>query len=73
MKNITLSAEESLIRKAREKARSEHRSFNDAFRAWLVEWTRGDDRLARYDELIARLAPRVDSGGPFSREELNER
>jgi len=37
MKNITFTADEDLIRKAREKARREHRSLNKLFRRWLEE------------------------------------
>lgn len=72
MKNITLSADERLLEKAREKARREHRSFNDAFRAWLAEWTGSVDRVADYDSLMELLEVR-ESGGPYTRDEMNER
>ncbi|GAB1484823.1 hypothetical protein MASR2M78_36410 [Treponema sp.] len=73
MKNITLSAEDHLLEKAREKARQEHRSLNDAFRSWLEHWTKNSDRINTYDELMERLTLNAESGGHFSREELNER
>ena len=73
MKNITLSADERLLDKAREKARSERRSLNEAFRAWLAEWTRTTDRGRRFDELMARLETNCEARGPYSRDELNER
>ena len=38
LKNITLSAEEHLIRAAREKAQHEHTTLNAAFRQWLVRY-----------------------------------
>ena len=37
MKNITFSADENKIELAREVARSEHKTLNDAFRDWL-DW-----------------------------------
>ena len=37
MKNITLSADESLIEQARLVARSQHKTLNTAFREWLRE------------------------------------
>lgn len=72
MKNITLSADERLLEKAREKARLEHRSFNDAFRAWLAEWTGSVDRVADYDAMMNQLESR-ESRGPYTRDEMNER
>jgi hypothetical protein len=37
LKNITLSADEELIRKAREKAQKEHTTLNASFRQWLKQ------------------------------------
>jgi predicted nucleic acid-binding protein len=37
MKNITLSADESLIEAARERARADQTTLNKAFRVWLTE------------------------------------
>jgi hypothetical protein len=39
MKNITLSADEELIEQARQLARAQKRTLNDAFREWLVQFT----------------------------------
>ena len=38
MKNITLSADEELIEKARTVARAQRRSLNAAFRDWLAQF-----------------------------------
>ena len=38
MKNITFSADEAAIERAREVARSEHRPLIDAFREWLIQY-----------------------------------
>jgi len=71
-KNITLSAEESLIRKARHKAQSENTTLNSRFRQWL-EWYVGANRVAEdYIQLMQNL-DYVDSGKNFSRDEFNER
>ena len=74
MKNITLSAEADLIDAAREQARQRKTTLNAEFREWLRRYA-GDDgrrRLASYQRLMQRMAA-VSSGGPFSRDELNER
>ncbi|MGC2112341.1 MAG: hypothetical protein WA655_22670 [Candidatus Korobacteraceae bacterium] len=72
MKNITLSAEEDLIERARLIARSQHRTLNAAFREWLETFTAqaGDER--EFDALMRRLS-HINSGGPYSRDEMNER
>jgi primosomal protein N' len=73
VKNITLSADETLIRKAREKARTEHRSLNAAFREWLVAWTEGSKRAEGYAELMQRLSAKTQVPRHLTRDELNER
>jgi len=73
MKNITLSADEALIRKAREKARAEHRSLNAVFREWLAGWTEGADRAEGYAEMMKRLSAKRHVARVLSRDELNER
>jgi hypothetical protein len=72
MKNVTLSADEELIERARLIARSQHKTLNAAFREWLQTFTAqaGDER--EFDALMRRLR-HIRSGGPYSRDELNER
>jgi hypothetical protein len=74
VRNITFSADEDLIEKARSVARSQHRSLNDAFREWLTQFTASDGEAAaaRYRELMKQLR-HVNAGGHFTRDELNER
>ncbi|HEY5892931.1 MAG TPA: hypothetical protein VIT91_06835 [Chthoniobacterales bacterium] len=72
MKNITLSAEEDLIRKARGVAHQRATSLNELFRAWLRDLTRDAGQTRNYDRLMERLEPRR-AGRHFSREEMNER
>ncbi len=72
MKNITLSADERLIEEARAAARAEKTTLNQLFRGWLAEVAGRKDRAAATAALMKRLSY-VDSGGGFSREEMNER
>jgi hypothetical protein len=73
MKNITLSADEHLIERARQTARSHHKTLNVAFREWLEEYTAQNGEAEEYDRLMARLRGRVVAGRKFTREEMNER
>lgn len=72
MKNITLSADERLIEDARSMARAQKSTLNQLFREWLVELTGRRNQEKRVEELMARLSY-ARSGGPFTREEMNER
>jgi hypothetical protein len=72
MKNVTLSADEDLIERARLIARGQRRTLNDAFREWLVQFAQGAGDGQRFDALMGRLQ-HVDAGGQFSRDQLNER
>jgi hypothetical protein len=72
MKNITFSADESAIERAREVAHSEHRALNDAFREWLVQYGSRRVSVAEVQELYNSLR-HVNAGRKFTREEMNER
>ncbi len=71
-KNITLSVEESLIRKARQRAAEEHKSLNEIFRDWIARYVGVEGRSERYRSLMKRLA-HARPGRTFSRDEMNER
>ena len=71
-KNITLSAEEELIRKAREKAQKEHTTLNASFRQWLKQYADSDMGANHYDSLMEALAY-AKPGRKFTRDEMNER
>jgi len=73
MKNITFRIDEHLLEKAREKARKEHTSLNDLFKSWLEDWTGQEMYRLHYDDLMGELHKVCESGGPFSREDMNER
>ena len=72
MKNITLSADEDLIERARLIARGQRRTLNAAFREWLAQFAESEGDAQGFDALMKQLQ-NVDAGGHFSREEMNER
>jgi hypothetical protein len=73
MKNITFSADEDLIERARDVARSRRTTLNEAFREWLAGFA-GQSTGARQVEAFLRSLRHVNSGGRrFTRDEMNER
>lgn len=72
MRNITLSADETLIQQARLRAASENRSLNELFREWLAQYVAQPHAAAKYNELMAQL-DHVQASGPYTRDEMNER
>lgn len=72
MKNITFSADENKIELAREVARSENRTLNDAFREWLEQYGSRSVRAEDIEELYRSLR-HVNAGRKFTRDEMNER
>lgn len=70
LKNITLSAEEELIRKARAKARRERTTLTATFRRWLKQYVGIDDNSHDYDALMKTLSY-AKPGRIFSRDEMN--
>jgi hypothetical protein len=72
VRNITLSAEEDLIERARLRAARESRTLNAAFRDWLERYAGVETGREEYAELMKRLS-HVRSSRRFSRDEMNER
>lgn len=72
MKNITFSADPTVIQKAREQARKAGMTLNDAFRQWLGAFAGQGSGDANYRDLMKQLSY-ARSGKRFSRQELNER
>lgn len=72
LKNITFSAEEELILKAREKAMAEKITLNVAFRKWLKQYAEKERISEEYDQVMESLK-HVYSGRKFTRDEMNER
>jgi hypothetical protein len=73
MKNITLSADETLIEAARARARAEHTTLNEAFRHWLAGYARTDERLQRYDAAMTQVRGQLKVGRKLNRDAMNER
>ncbi|KNZ33109.1 MAG: hypothetical protein AD742_07545 [Methylibium sp. NZG] len=73
MKNITLSAEESLIEAARERARADSTTLNEQFRRWLADYAHPRERMQRYDDVMATLRGRLKVGQKLTRDQMNER
>ncbi len=80
-KNITFSADEALVEKARAKARAGNRELEDLFRGWLEDYARdgantaedGERRAAVYREVMEKLSHVRWDGTKLTREEMNER
>jgi hypothetical protein len=72
MKNITLSADEDLIDRARTIARGQRRTLNAAFREWLMQFTQSTGDAQGFDALMNNLR-HINARGHFSRDEMNER
>jgi len=74
MKNITLSAEESLIEAARAQARAEKTTLNEQFRIWLAGYGRRQQGADEAMALVDEMRKYVSTGGRrFTRDEMNER
>lgn len=72
LKNITLSADEKLIQKAREKAKQEHTTLNSQFRQWLENYT----SISKNSNDFSNLMEQLNYAKPikhYSRDEMNER
>lgn len=73
MKNITLSAHESLIDAGRKVAMSRKTTLNALFREWLSKLGEGELREQAYLQHMDELSKHVRVGGrKFTREEMNE-
>jgi len=72
MRNITLSAEDELIERARLVARERRTTLNAAFREWLAQFTGSNSSVEAFDDLMDRLKS-VNAGRHFTRDEMNER
>jgi hypothetical protein len=72
MRNITLSADESLIEQARNVARAQHKTLNAAFREWLEQYTAEAGSAKELDSLMQRFR-HIRPGRRFNRDEMNAR
>lgn len=72
LRNVTFSAEESLIRRARGRAAAENTTLNAEFRRWLEKYVERPETAKVFTDLMT-LFDYVQPGRAFSREEMNER
>lgn len=72
LRNITLSADEKVIERARERARAERSTLNEQFRRWLERYAAQNSQAETYDGLMRRLG-HARTGRRFTRDEANER
>jgi hypothetical protein len=72
MRNVTFSADEELIDRARLRARGENKTLNAVFREWLRRYAGHSTATAEYRKLMRRLS-HIESGGPYTRDEMNSR
>lgn len=72
LKNITLSAEETLIQKARERAKAGRTTLNSLFRKWLKIYTGDNGSPDQFNQLMDDLSY-ANPGRTFTREQMNER
>jgi hypothetical protein len=71
-KNITLSAEEEWIARARAKATAEKSTLNELFRRWIRQYVERGKTENEIDMVMDSM-DYVNSGKKFTRDELNER
>jgi hypothetical protein len=74
LRNITLSADEQLIARARDKAGAAQTTLNVEFRKWLDSYVTAQDdaAVAKFRSVMQQLGG-VDAGRSFTRDEMNER
>lgn len=74
LRNITLSADEQLIARARDKAGAAQTTLNVEFRKWLAAYAsvQDDAAVSRFRDVMRQLA-HADAGRSFTRDEMNER
>ena len=73
MKNIILSADESLIEAARCRAAAEQTTLNAQFNLWLADYVGGERQAARAMRTARELQGKLRVGRKLTREEFNER
>ena len=73
MKNITLSADESLIEAARRRASEERTTLNAQFRLWLENYAQSEWQAEQAMSVVRKLQGKLRVGRKLTREEMNER
>ena len=72
LQNITLSADKTVIERARQRAEAQNTTLNAEFRRWLAQYVESpqsaDDLAVLMDQFTY-----ANSGCQFTRDEMNER
>lgn len=72
LQNITFSADEEHIRKARERAKARGTTLNEEFRNWLEKYVGRPVSAEDFMKIMERFEY-VEPGRSFHRDEMNER
>lgn len=72
METITLTVDKSVLEEAQRVAEEQQITRDAVLNEWLSHRAVGVERVRRYDALMEKLKY-VKTGGPFTREEMNER
>jgi predicted transcriptional regulator len=72
MRNVTLSADEDLIKRARALAKAQNKTLNAVFREWLAQYIAGSGETEGFDAIMDRMK-HVDAGQHFTRDQSNAR
>ena len=72
MKRITFRADADIIERARQIAKARGTTLNVAFGQWLKDYASRKGDVQAYQSLMRRLK-HIDSKGPYTRDEMNER
>ena len=72
LRNITLSADEVLIERARQRAEAQKTTLNAEFRRWLAQYTEYPQTAADLEVIMDQLSY-AQAEKTFTRDELNER
>lgn len=72
VKNITFSAQEELIQRARQRAIAERTTLNEEFRKWLEKYAQRPESIGAFNFLMDQIKY-AQPGRTFHRDEMNER
>ena len=72
-KNITFAIEESLLKSLQHIASCQHKAIDDIFKEWANCYVSQCSGVGTYYKKLMKRLHYADSGGTFSREEMNER
>jgi len=77
MRNITFSADDSLVEAARATARQKKTTLNAEFRKWLQQYAntngKAQQRVQAYRQLMGEMSGVSSAGHKLTRDQMNER